>query len=268
MKDLLTWFGMKRMPFGKDIKTADMLPTDALTECSARLDYMKRNGGIMLLTGDPGVGKTIAMRRFVDNLNDNLYRPVYTPLATLSRNDVLKHLSDRLGLPPRVAKSALFTQLQQEILESREQRGRTIVLLLDEAHLLQTSALQELRILTNFKMDSFDPFILVLAGHTELRRVMDFAVMEPFAQRLRMRYHMPPLGHDDTAAYVAHHMGLAGASEPLFDERAMHALYDVSYGIPRRIGNAAIQALTYAMFADKRAVDPEMVLKAATAAQA
>ena len=262
MKDVISWFGLKRMPFAKDIKTTDMLVTDTVEECVARLNYMKRTGGIMLLTGDPGVGKTVAMRRFVDALNDNVFTPVYTPLATLSRHDVLKHLGDRLGLPPRNAKSALFAQIQQEILESREQRGRTIVLIIDEAHLLQPSALQELRILTNFRMDSFDPFILILAGHTELRRVMDFAVMEPFAQRLRMRYHMPPLSADDTAAYVQHHMRLAGASEPLFDERAMTALYDVSFGIPLRIGNAALQALTYAMFADRRTVDAEMVLRA------
>ncbi len=54
MKDLLAWFGFKCYPFDKDIKTADVVDTPILQETLARLEYMKRRGGIMLLTGDPG----------------------------------------------------------------------------------------------------------------------------------------------------------------------------------------------------------------------
>ena len=64
MKDLLAWFGLKHFPFDKNIKTRDVFPTDSLKECSARLEYIKRRGGILLLTGDPGVGKTLALRRY------------------------------------------------------------------------------------------------------------------------------------------------------------------------------------------------------------
>jgi MoxR-like ATPase len=52
----------------------------------------------MLLTGDPGVGKTVALRRFVDSLNENLFRALYTPLTTLRGADLLRHLNDKLGL--------------------------------------------------------------------------------------------------------------------------------------------------------------------------
>jgi len=50
-----------------------------LKEALARFDYIKRRGGILLLTGDPGVGKTLALRRYVDTLNENLFKPYYTP---------------------------------------------------------------------------------------------------------------------------------------------------------------------------------------------
>jgi hypothetical protein len=50
MKDLLAWFGLKHFPFDKNIKTQDVFPTDSLKECSARLEYIKRRGGILLLT--------------------------------------------------------------------------------------------------------------------------------------------------------------------------------------------------------------------------
>ena len=261
MKDMLAWFGLKRFPFDKNIKTADVLDTEPFQECFARLDYIKRRGGILLLTGDPGVGKTLALRRFVDSLNENLFKPFYTPLSTLSRADLLYHINRLFGLPPRISKSAIYTQIQTAFLESKEQAGKTILLIIDEAHLLQTGPLEELRLLTNFKMDSCDPFILILAGQSDLRRVMEFAVMEPFNQRIAIRYHMPGLSMEETKTYVSHHLKLAGAPETILDEHALNAVHDLSFGIPRRIGAITEAALTYAMFDQKRTVSAEIVLK-------
>ncbi len=261
MKDLLAWFGLKKYPFDKNIKTQHALNTEPLKECAARLDYIKRRGGILLLTGDPGVGKTLALRRYVDSLNENLFKTYYTPLSTLSRSDLLSHINRLLGLPARISKSASYTQIQQTLLESREQIGKTIVLIIDEAHLLQAGPLEELRLLTNFKMDSYDPFILILSGQSDLRRIMEFAVMEPFNQRIAIRYHMPGLSPEETAQYVTHHLKIAGVQEPLLDEHTMEAVHQVSFGIPRKIGAVTEQALTYAMFDQKRTVSADMVLK-------
>jgi len=110
-------------------------------------------------------------------------------------------------------------------------------------------------------MDSFEPFILILSGQSELKRIMEFAVLEPLNQRLAIRYHMPALSPEQTRHYISHQLKLAGAHEPILDEKAMDAVYEVSFGIPRRIGAVTEQALTYAMFSDKRTVDANMVLK-------
>ena len=262
MNELLTWFGLKRQPFDKGIKASAAIETTPLNEGLARLDYIRQRGGMMLLTGDPGVGKTLVLRRFADALSDTRYRTVYTPLTTLRGADLLRHLNYLLGLPSRASKAALFQQIQQEILDSHEQKGRSVVLLIDEAHLLQTGPLHELRLLPNFRMDSFDPFVLVLAGQSELRRLFDYAVMEPFAQRLGMRYHMAPLEPDETAIYLQKHLQLAGAHDPIFHDDALRALHEASFGLPRRLGSLATQVLQYAVFAEKRTVDADMVLKA------
>ena len=264
MKDPCAYYGLKREPFDKEIKTSELIDTLALRECTARLEFMKQRGGIMLLTGDPGVGKTVALRCFTDKLNENIFRPLYTHLATLNRLDILRHINNRLGLPTRGAKSAIYTQIQTEVLESKEQRGRTVILVIDEAQLLQVGPLQELRLMTNFKMDSCDPFILILAGQSELKRVMDYAIMEPMAQRLKMRYHMPPLSPEETGTYVEQHLKRAGATEPIFSADALGAMHDLTFGIPRRIGAMASQAMLYAMFDNKRTVDADMVLRVKT----
>jgi general secretion pathway protein A len=261
MKDLLAWFGLKSFPFDKSLKTQEVLDTEPFKECTARLDYIKRRGGILLLTGDPGVGKTLALRRYVDTLNENLFKPYYTPLSTLSRADLLSHLNRLLGLPHRISKSAVYGQIQKALLESKEGSGKTVFLIVDEAHLLQTGPLEELRLLTNFKMDSYDPFVLVLSGQSDLRRTLEFAVMEPLNQRIAMRYHMPGLTPQETKLYVTHHLKLAGAKEPLLDEPALDAVHQVSFGIPRKIGTLVEQALTFAMFDQKRTITAPMILK-------
>lgn len=264
MKDLLAWFGFKHYPFDKEIKTADAVDTPVLKETLARLEYMKRRGGIMLLTGDPGVGKTIATRCFTDTLNENLFKILYTPLSTLNRSDILRHINALLGLENRFAKSATYQQIQKELLDCKEQRGRTVVLIIDEAHLLKPGPLEEIRLLTNFKMDSFDPFLLILSGQSDLKRMMDYAVMEPLNQRIRMRYHMTGLSEQETINYISSRLKWAGCTAPIFSEDALSAIREYSYGFPRLIGNICEESLTYAMFCDKKTVDADMILKIKT----
>jgi type II secretory pathway predicted ATPase ExeA len=261
MKDLLSWFGFKQFPFDKEIKPRDVIQTTPVKESLARLDYIKRRGGIMLITGDPGVGKTLALRVFTDSLNENLYKVLYTPLSTLNRSDILRHINALLGLPGRFSKCASYQQIQKELLEFKEQRGKTIVLILDEAHLLQTGTLEEIRLLTNFKMDSYDPFILILSGQSEFRRIMEYAVMAPLNQRVKIRYHLSGLSLEETINYIRKRLEWAGCNEPIFSDDAYSAIHEIAYGIPRLIGNLGEESLTYAMFANKKAVDADMVLK-------
>jgi type II secretory pathway predicted ATPase ExeA len=132
--------------------------------------------------------------------------------------------------------------------------------------LLQTGTLEEIRLLTNFKMDSYDPFILVLAGQSEFKRIMEYAVMAPLNQRIKIRYHMAGLNLKDTIDYIVKRLKWAGCSQPLFADDAYSAIHEISYGIPRLIGNICEESLTYAMFADKKNVDADMVLKVKVAA--
>jgi len=85
--------------------------------------------------------------------------------------------------------------------------------------------------------------------------------MEPFNQRIAMRYHMPALSLEETKNYITHHLKRTGAMEPLLSDQTLQAVHEVSFGIPRKIGAVTEAALTYAMFDQKRTVTPEMVLK-------
>jgi type II secretory pathway predicted ATPase ExeA len=235
-------FGLKRRPFQKSISTRDLFRWPGLEELEARLEMAKGARGIMLLTGEPGTGKTVALRRFVDSLNTVHYRPIYLPLSTLNR---------ALGGEEIRSKSLLFAGIQQGIAQLTAQAKQPVIVL-DEADLLRSAIFDELRILLNFEMDSKDPLLLILCGQPQLLAKLALRVHLPFRQRVAMRYRMPSMDETHTKTYVEHHLRLAGRKQRLFTDEAMMQIFVQSGGIPRTVGNVALSAMVNAAV---RAVD-------------
>jgi general secretion pathway protein A len=130
-------FGLKRRPFDKSVSTKDLYPWPGLEELAARLEMVKRSRGILLLTGEPGTGKTVALRSFVDSLNAEHYLPVYLPLATVTVIDAYAQINRALGGQDVCAKSLLYREIQHGIAQLAAQ-GKQPVLILDEADLLRS----------------------------------------------------------------------------------------------------------------------------------
>jgi len=73
------------------------------------------------------------------------------------------------------------------------------VIIFDEAHLLKIENFYELQIITNFNMNSSDPALFILIGQSHLRERLLIPVLQPFNQRISLKYHLPALSKDDTA---------------------------------------------------------------------
>ncbi|SEG96117.1 AAA domain-containing protein [Nonomuraea solani] len=134
-------------------------------------------------------------------------------------------------------------------------RGRTPVLILDEAHLLGHDQLESVRMLTNHEMESSSPFACLLIGQPTLRRKIKLGVLAALDQRIAVRYHMNGMARQETVDYLRHHLALAGRTDPLFTEDAANLIHIASRGYPRTINNLAIQALLAAFIVDKTIVD-------------
>jgi len=254
-------FGFKRRPFDKSLASRDLYLWPGLQELEARLEMVKQAKGILLLTGEPGTGKTAALRRFVDSLNLEHYQPVYLPLATVTVLDAYAQLNRALGGEPLRSKSLLFREIQQGVAQLAAQ-GKIPVVILDEADLLRSPLFDELRILLNFEMDSKDPLLLILAGQPQLLAKLALRIHLPFRQRVAMRYKLPPLDETHTRGYVEHHLKLAGRKQRLFTDEALLQLFVQSGGVPRAIGNLALTALYTAARQAKDLVELEDVIVA------
>jgi type II secretory pathway predicted ATPase ExeA len=169
-----------------------------------------------------------------------------------------------LGGTPRFHKASLILQTAELHAVEDHERGRTVVLVLDEAHLLDADQLEELRLLTNSAMDSHSPLTALLVGQPTLRRRIKLGTFAALDQRIALRYAMTGMDSDETKSYLAHHLKIAGRSDTLFSDDAVALIHQVSRGLPRAVNNLALQSLVAACAADKNIVDESSARAAVT----
>ena len=255
-------FGLTFNPFDKDIEVDKLFLSHDLQELSSRLKYMLDSRGICLLTGEPGSGKTTALRKFATTLNPALYKPCYLPLTTLTINDFYQAVVGMLGETPAHKKIALFRQIQDCIQALYYEQRITPVFILDEIHMASTGILDDLRMLFSFKMDSANPFLLVLSGQPQIRNKLALNTCYPLKQRIRMKYSMQGLTEDETADYCRTRMKIAGARTDIFSPVALSAIHAASGGFLRNINNIATASLIYCASKHTDVVDEEVVYQA------
>ena len=126
------YFGMKTNPFDKDVDSAELYAGSDIKELDSRLKYMLDIRGIFLLVGEPGSGKTTALRKFKDSLGPSLYKAFYIKLTTVTVNDFYNALASELGEEPRYRKVDMFKQIQSAIASLYFEQRITPVIIADE----------------------------------------------------------------------------------------------------------------------------------------
>jgi type II secretory pathway predicted ATPase ExeA len=126
--------------------------------------------------------------------------------------------------------------------------------------------LEDLRLLTNFKVDSSPILSLLLVGQPPLRERLMFKAAEAIDQRLEVKLVFEPLSRQETGEYLRHHLDFAGATSPIFAGSAEDLVFERTQGIPRRINQLALQSLELAAERGEHIVDERLVELAATLA--
>jgi type II secretory pathway predicted ATPase ExeA len=236
-------FGLTRHPFSNEIEPEDLFPTASAAELEIRLAHLIELRGIGLVTGDTGSGKTCCCRKHVASLHSSLYRVLYVCHSTGNVMDLYKAISWEMGLPVERSRAALYKQIRGEVTRLTTETRCRPILIIDEAHHLRPDVLEDLRLLTNYKMDSENRLCLLLLGQTEIRRRLSMAVYEALSQRIVVRYHLAPLTREELPGYLVHRLRQAGTQLELFEPPAQEALFQATSGLPRKVNLLAHHTL-------------------------
>ena len=178
-----------------------------------------------------------------------------------SRHSValLAGLVEALGIVPTHLRVSLLRQLSHHIERTyREQRKKTL-LVVDDAHLVEDGMLEDIRLATNFGMDSEDAVVVVLVGHPSLRARLAKPVHLALLDRVRLHYKLEGLSEDETTAYIDHHLKQAGGRPETFAKAAKRAIFEHSGGIPRRINALALLALKKSTSRKLTSIDADFI---------
>jgi general secretion pathway protein A len=252
-----THFGLTCHPFAKELPTDELFVSAAAKELEARIAHLIDLRGLGLVTGDPGSGKTAICRKVAANLHTGLYRVFYIPNSTGNVLDTYKAICWEFGLAIERSRAALYRAIRGEVTRLCLESRMRPILIVDEAHHLRSDVLEDLRLLTNYEMDSKNRLCLLLVGQTELRRRIGMAVHEALSQRIVVRQQVTGLQHDELEPYIKHLLARAGAAVPLFEPAALHTIYQASGGLPRKVNQLAHHALLAASLAHAKIANAE-----------
>ncbi len=254
----LTHFGLSRPPFSKEVGDADLWVPSSRKRIVDRLVDACHERGHVLLTGEPGVGKTCVLRAVRHRLPSDGFRLTYCHNATLGRRDFYRQLCFALGLSPKATAAAVFYAINQHVSDLGDTRVHP-VFLLDEVHLLHQDVLDHLHILTNYEWDSAALLSLVLVGLPEMDDRMKLRRNRSLWSRVHTRLCLGEATADDTAEYIVHRLKLAGCEREIFTSDAVTLLHEASSGRLRDLDRLATDALKRAARLKARKVDHQIV---------
>ena len=246
-------------PFPKSMPTGSRFMAESQEEAVSRLVYVAERRMFAVVTGDCGCGKTTVLRTLRDSLDDKEYQFLYQSDSRLTPCRFYNGLLWHLGLEGSNCQGDSRRRLHREIELIRGLHHRGLVVVVDDAHLLEREMLEEIRFLLNFKMDAESPLAVILSGQPELEERLFKAASAAVGQRVDFRCRLSPLSLAETGAYIGHHLRRAGKDGPLFTDSAVKAISSYSVGSARLINKACVCCMIYGASKRMDVLDKDVV---------
>ncbi len=239
-KKYRTFFGLKKEPFAADLAPKEILQTEALKGVKDRFDYVANLGGVGLVTGEIGSGKTTALRYAADKLHPSEYQTFYVTATTGSILDLYRQIAAELGMYQSSNSKAVMTRLiRKAVMDLVEDRKIKAMLIIDEASLFRLEVFAELHTIIQFHQDTRGLLPVILAGQSSLVDKLSYHTSAPLASRIITRSHLEGLSPDVMKRYLEHHLKICGIKKNLFEEAAVTAVHQGSGGLLRKANHLA-----------------------------
>ncbi|ABZ82777.1 conserved hypothetical protein [Heliomicrobium modesticaldum Ice1] len=254
-----SFYGFTQTPFARDIPTEQLYSSIMLEETLGRLEYAASRQLFAVVTGDCGTGKTTTIRRFKDMLDSARFHVMYLADSKLTPRHFYKGLLEQLGAESKFYRGDAKRQLHREVELMRGIHRLQIVVIVDEAHLLDREMLEEVRFLLNFKMDAQSPMALILVGQSELEEKLQLQAYAAIRQRIDLQCRLMHYDRAQVGEYVKRHLAYAGAVHDIFSDGAIYEIYRFSSGAARLINKVCTHCLLYGAQNGRRIIDDHMV---------
>jgi type II secretory pathway predicted ATPase ExeA len=239
-------FGLKSAPLDKG--NSELWDDGTLTRLNDRFQWLLHSPGLGLLTGEPGVGKTAALRRLTQSLNPHRYQVIYLAETDFGRNDLYRSLALALGLEPAYRRAQLWRDLKACILERVDGQNRLPIWIIDEAQNLPAEFFKDFPAFLNFAFDSRDLMTVWLVGYPCLAQLLDRAPYAALAGRIQVRMQLKPvIERERFAQLIQHALHSAGCQHTLLADSGLEILRQASQGLPRQAGRILRAAMHLAV---------------------
>ena len=253
------FFEMSNTPFINTIPVKALYLSEKHKEILGRLQFAAGANMFVVLTADVGVGKSTLIRKFAQTIDRERYTVLYLSDSQLTPRWFYKGLLEQLGIEAKFYRGDAKRQLHKQLQIIRETHRRNIVVVVDEAHLIDRETLEEIRFVLNTQMDSLNPMALVLVGQEELWNKLRMQLYAAIRGRIDIKCKLPGMDRSELEGYVRAHLEYAGGKDEIFTDAALNELHQYSAGAARVINKAATHCLMYAAQRSKRLIDDAMV---------
>ena len=259
----LEHFGLKEAPFRITPHTDFFFQgANRGATLEALLYAITHDEGIVKVSGEVGSGKTMLCRVLIERLPATV-ETIYLANPSLSRDEILFAIGDELKVQLEKDRPTRILRALQEHLLAQFGQGRSVVVLIDEAHAMPDETLEEIRLLSNLESNRHKLLQIVLFGQPELDEHLDTAGMRQLKERVTHSFRLEPLVRKDIENYVDFRMRAAGYRGPkVFTPEAIRLIARTSQGLTRRINILADKGLLAAFAGGTHAVTAAEVKRA------
>jgi general secretion pathway protein A len=217
--------------------------------------------GLIVVVGEVGTGKTTLAKYVLKNANSSV-STAFVSTTTLSFEEILFSALRSFGLQDLPQSKAALLDILEDFLTKQDEAGEITALLVDEAQNLSDEVLEEFRLLLNIETTKNKLLQIVLLGQPELHDQLQKPSVRHISARIAVRANLNPLPPEESQAYIAHRLKLAGGEMEIFSPAALKTLIAHAKGIPREINVNCHNALLFGFGAGLAKIDKETVIHA------